>query len=146
MSIFQVVTTTTAWFIATNMELPFTFLVSGFVKWLKIIVNRGCSQNVVWRKCWAIFNEYWPCFTLQKVKFTLEQATKAQRGRRGIPLLFLYLGLDGGGWSKLRLARFTPGEHPVPIVQEAGWVPVPLWTGAESLAPHRDSIPGSSSP
>jgi len=38
------------------MELPFTFLVSGFVKWLKIIVDRGCSQNVVWRKCWDIFS------------------------------------------------------------------------------------------
>jgi hypothetical protein len=24
---------------------------------------------------------------------------------------------------------------PVPIVQEAGWVPGPVWTGAENLAP-----------
>jgi hypothetical protein len=29
------------------------------------------------------------CFLLVKVKFTLEQATKAQRGSRGLALLFL---------------------------------------------------------
>jgi hypothetical protein len=29
---------------------------------------------------------------------------------------------------------FTPGKEAVPIVQEAGWAPVPVWTGAENLA------------
>ena len=29
----------------------------------------------------------------------------------------------------------TPGKDPVPIVQEAGWAPGPVWTGAENLAP-----------
>jgi hypothetical protein len=29
---------------------------------------------------------------------------------------------------------FTPGNDPVPIVQEAGWVPGSVWTGAENLA------------
>jgi hypothetical protein len=29
---------------------------------------------------------------------------------------------------------FTPGRDPVPIVQEAGWAPVPVLTGAENLA------------
>jgi hypothetical protein len=32
----------------------------------------------------------------------------------------------------------TPGKDPVPLVQEAGWAPGPVWTGAENLAPHRD--------
>jgi len=31
---------------------------------------------------------------------------------------------------------FTPGKDPVPIVQEALWVPGPVWTGAENLAPN----------
>jgi hypothetical protein len=31
--------------------------------------------------------------------------------------------------------RFTPGKDPVPIVQEAGWAQVPVWTGEENLAP-----------
>jgi hypothetical protein len=34
-----------------------------------------------------------------------------------------------------RSGRFTPGKHPVPIVQDVGWVPGPVWTGAEYLAP-----------
>jgi hypothetical protein len=40
----------------------------------------------------------------------------------------------------------TPGKDTVPIVQEAGWAPGPVWTGAENLAPHRDSIPGPDRP
>ena len=36
--------------------------------------------------------------------------------------------------------HFTPGKDPVPTLQEAGWVPGPVWTGGKSL-PHRDSIP-----
>jgi hypothetical protein len=27
----------------------------------------------------------------------------------------------------------APGKDPVPIVQEAGWAPGPVWTGAEYL-------------
>jgi hypothetical protein len=34
-----------------------------------------------------------------------------------------------------RPGRFTPRKDPVPIVQEAGWAPGPVWTGAENLAP-----------
>ena len=41
--------------------------------------------------------------------------------------------------------HFTPRKDPVPIVQEAGWAPGPVWTGAENLAPHWDLIPGPSS-
>ena len=45
----------------------------------------------------------------------------AQRGSRGIALLFLDLGTeDGGGWSAPHPGRFTPGKDLVPIVQEAG--------------------------
>jgi hypothetical protein len=32
-------------------------------------------------------------------------------------------------------AAFIPGKDPVPIVQEAGWAPEPVWVGAENLAP-----------
>ena len=31
-------------------------------------------------------------------------------------------------------AALPPGKDPVPIVQEAGWAPGPVWTGAENLA------------
>ena len=36
---------------------------------------------------------------------------------------------------------FTPGKDTVPIVQEAGWAPGPVWTGAENLAPTRIRSP-----
>jgi hypothetical protein len=32
-------------------------------------------------------------------------------------------------------AALYPGKDPVPIVQEAGWAPGPVWTGAENLVP-----------
>ena len=35
---------------------------------------------------------------------------------------------------------FTPGKDPVPILQEAGWAPGPVWRGGKSRR-HRDSIP-----
>ena len=37
-------------------------------------------------------------------------------------------------------AASTSGKDPVPILQEAGWAPGPVWTGMKSR-PHRDSIP-----
>jgi hypothetical protein len=49
-------------------------------------------------------------------------------------ILSLTSALDGGGWSAPPPCRFTPGEEPVPIVQEAGFAPGPGWTGAENLA------------
>ena len=36
--------------------------------------------------------------------------------------------------------HFNPGKDPVPILQEAGWAPGPVWMGGKSRL-HRDSIP-----
>jgi hypothetical protein len=65
----------------------------------------------------------------------------AQRVGRGIALLVHDSGTRRE-WvvsSTLR-PHFTPGKDPVPILQEAGWTPGPVWTGGKSR-PHRDSIP-----
>ena len=43
-----------------------------------------------------------------------------------------WMGVDG---QRQAPAAFTPGKDPVPIVQEAGWAPGPVWIGAENLAP-----------
>ena len=43
--------------------------------------------------------------------------------------------LRWGGWSAPRPGRFTPRKDSVPIVQEAGWAPEPIWTGVENLTP-----------
>ena len=40
----------------------------------------------------------------------------------------------GVGGQRHAPAAFTLGKDPVPIVQEAGWAPGPVWTGAEYLA------------
>jgi hypothetical protein len=43
---------------------------------------------------------------------------------------------DGGKWSMPCPCCFTPGERdPVPIQQEAGWAPGPVWMSIENLAP-----------
>ena len=41
----------------------------------------------------------------------------------------------GVGGQRHALAALPPGKDPVPIVQEAGWAPGPVWMGAENLAP-----------
>ena len=82
----------------------------------------------------------------KKVKFTLEHVTKAQTGSRGIALLFDNLGATCG-WVYNATPRplYPREEDPVPIEQEAGSVPGPVWTAAENFTEHRDSIPGPSS-
>jgi hypothetical protein len=79
---------------------------------------------------------------VKKVKVTLVQALRLCTGRmahrrsRGIALLFHDHGTSRGwGVSVTSRSLFTPGQDPVPIVQEAGWAPGPVWTGAENLAP-----------
>ena len=65
----------------------------------------------------------------------------AQRVGRGIALLFHNRGTRRG-WvvSSTPRPHFTPGKDPVPILQEAGWAPGPVWKGGK-FRPHRDSIP-----
>ena len=77
-----------------------------------------------------------------KVKVTLVQALRlctgrtAHRGSRGIALSFHYHGTRRGwGVSVTLRPLFTLRKDTVPIVQEAGWAPGPVWTGAENLAP-----------
>ena len=84
-----------------------------------------------------------------RVKCTLVQALRlctgrtAHRGSRVIALPFHDHGTGRGWGGSVTLGLlFTPGKDPVPIVQEAGWAPGPVWTGAENFAPHRESIPG----
>jgi hypothetical protein len=67
------------------------------------------------------------------------------RGSRGIALFFHGRGTRRGRRVSLTpWPLFTPEKEQVPIVQEAGWAPDPVWTGAENLASRRDSIPGPS--
>jgi hypothetical protein len=64
----------------------------------------------------------WPVSKVQP-----EQATKAQRGNLGARCR----------WAVNATPRsLYPEKDPVPIVQEAGWAPGPIWMGGETLAPN----------
>jgi len=52
----------------------------------------------------------------------------------------------GVGGQRHASAAFTPGKDPVPVVQEAGWIPRAGLDRRGKSRPHRDSIPGPSSP
>jgi hypothetical protein len=59
----------------------------------------------------------------------------ASRVGRGIAVPFLDRGIRRGLVVNSTLQpHFTPGKDPVPIVQEAGWAPGPVWT-EENLVP-----------
>ena len=88
--------------------------------------GKDCSTNIRFHK---------------KVKWFPYRPGVAQRVGRGIALLFHDCGTRRG-WvvSSTPGLHFTPGKDPVPILQEAGWAPGPVWKGGKSR-PHRDSIP-----
>jgi len=76
-----------------------------------------------------------------KLKWSRYRPGVAERLGRGIALLYHDRGTrrDWVVSSTLR-PHFTPGKDLVPILQEAGWAPGPVWMGGKSR-PHRDSIP-----
>jgi hypothetical protein len=90
------------------------------------VPGRGLAVEKHWCKPHILhsYSVYWlvqdEVHTTQKaaVNFTLEQALKAQRGRRGIALLFVLPRRYMGGWSTT--CRFTPGNDAVPIALEGG--------------------------
>jgi hypothetical protein len=68
---------------------------------------------------------------LLKGKAVPLRSTEALLGeRRYSSYSFLTSALEGGEWSASRPGRaLPPGKQPpVPTVQEAGWVPEPVWT------------------
>ena len=56
-----------------------------------------------------------------QVKFTLEEATKAQKGSRGITTLSLTSALDGVGGQRHAPAALPPGKRPGTLCI-GGWV------------------------
>ena len=71
-----------------------------------------------------------------KVKSTLKQATKAQRGSRDTALLFLTLALDGSGWSMPQPSHLNPGkETPYPLYRRLGGAQGQSWCVWKILTP-----------
>jgi hypothetical protein len=80
-------------------------------------------------------------FRMYYILCTLVQALRLCTGRtahrrsRGIALPFLdHCTRREWGVSVTPRPLFTSGKDPVPIVQEAGWTPGPVWTSTENLA------------
>ena len=97
-------------------------------------------------KMWQLINSIkFPIVHVTKkkmLKCTVVQALRlctgrtAHRGSRGITLTFHDHGTKRE-WGSSFTPRplFTSRKYPVPTVQEAGWAPGPVWTGAENFAP-----------
>jgi hypothetical protein len=50
-------------------------------------------------------------------------------GGVGVQIYIFLTSALVGEWSASRPGRFTPGkEPPVPIGEEVGWTPEPIWT------------------
>jgi hypothetical protein len=67
------------------------------------------------------------------VDFTFPRVTKTLRESCN-----LFLDLDTRRSRRVSVTprpHSTPGKDPVPIVQDAGWAPGPVWTFAENNAP-----------
>jgi hypothetical protein len=62
----------------------------------------------------------------RKVKQSRYRPEQAQRGSRGIALLFPNLGARRGCVVSITPRPLYPRKDPVPIVQEAGWAPGPV--------------------
>ena len=97
------------------------------------------ASSLFWDNLWMFVSLY--ILLVKKVKWSRYRPGVVQRVGRGIALLFHDRGTRRG-WvaSSTPRPHFTPGKDPVPILQEAGWAPGPIWTGGKSR-PHRYSIP-----
>jgi len=109
--------------------------------------NKVLESSTVIINYWIIIINYWIIIIIiKKVKWSRYRPGVAQKVRKSIALLFHDRGTRRG-WEVSSTPRphFTPGKEPVPILQEAGLAPWPVWTGGKSR-PQQHSIPGPSSP
>jgi hypothetical protein len=86
--------------------------------------------------------------TWYKVKFTLEQTTKTQRGSRYIysSTLSLTSALEGVGGQRHVPAALLPGSARYPLYRRLSGPQGRSGRVRKVLPPHGDSIPGPSSP
>ena len=127
-----------------------------------IVVTKKCKRNLVcWTHCesynkvifksqpengliksrnmsllyfnYLLITFYITMVVLIKVKGSRYRPGVTQRVGRGIALLFHDHGTRRG-WvvSSTPRPHFTPGKDPVPILQEVGSAPGPVWTGGKS--------------
>jgi hypothetical protein len=84
---------------------------------------------------WKCREDRWWPEQIVKGKVRPITGIEGQRGAEVQLSYFVTSALERGGLSASRPGRFTPGKDPVPIVQEAGWTPGPVWTCSKNLTP-----------
>jgi hypothetical protein len=94
-----------------------------FYQTARFIIS-GDSQPSSYSSPWQ------PQLSKSKVKQSLYTPWRRLGGEEYSSYSFTTSALDGGEWSTSRPGRaLPPGKGPqVPIVQEAGWTPEPVWT------------------
>ena len=92
------------------------------------------SSSLLVSICYIICmsNVTYICYILILKSVPVTDPVVARKVGRGITLLFHDHGTRRG-WvvSSTPRSYITSGKDPVPIVQEAGWAPVPIWTGGK---------------
>ena len=145
------VTNSSSWYLKKKIYKDLWFrrdsakLLPNFGVGYSSVVKFTACRLYTWRK--DLFGELGvkkpaQAFMSSKVKVTLVQALRlctgctVHRGSKGIALIFHDHGTRSGwGVSVTPRPLFTFGKYTIPIVQEAGWAPGPVWTGTENLAP-----------
>ena len=84
-------------------------------------------------------------FLLKRLRspYDLHEGTEGEQIYSTTLSLTSALGVGWGWIFTSRSGRFTPVNDPVPIVQEFGWAPGPVWIGAEYIAPTAIRSPAS---
>ena len=97
--------------------------------WLMYSVCTGVT--VVQCLYWSDTNIF-----IRNLKWSRYRTGVVQRVGRGIALLFHDRGTRRG-WvvSSTPRPHFTPVKDTIPILQEAGWAPGPVWTGGKISSP-----------
>jgi len=101
-----------------------------------------CNTPMVFPHCQCSHTLLFHIYTIKvNVKWSHYRPGVAQRVGRGIALLF-HDRSTTSGWvvSSTSRPHFSPGKEQVPILEEAGWAPGPVWMDGKSQ-PHWDSIP-----
>ena len=110
-----------------RLNLPSTFL--PIRKSWRYATGRSIENRTQTR---GMFRRYISSYYI-KVKWSRYRPGVAQRVGRGVALLYHDRGTRRG-WvvSSTPRPHFIPGKDLVPILQEAGWPPGPVWTGGKS--------------
>ena len=120
-----------------SMSTVYPFLLPQFLEWRNFEIFRSFISLRIFSKTPSGLQVVYQTVVKVKVKWSRYRPGVAQRVGRRIALLF-HDRSTRRGWLVSSTPR--PRKDPVPILQEAGWAPGPVWKHRKPR-PHRDLIP-----